>query len=57
MRYAAAIIGVAIMAMAGTGCAADGGANKHKKLIKEITGKPVIQSSSIVARVLKELVT
>ena len=31
--------------------------HKHKNLIKEMTGKPVIQSSSIVARVLKELVT
>ena len=33
MRYAAAIIGVVIMTMAGTGCAADGDAKKHKKLI------------------------
>ena len=34
MRYVTAVVmGVAIMAMAGTGCAADGDARKHKKLI------------------------
>lgn len=29
----------------------------HKEIVKEKTGKPVIQSSSLVARVLKELIS
>ena len=31
--------------------------HKHKEIIKAKTGKPVIQSSAIVARALKELLT
>ena len=31
--------------------------SKHKKIVKEKTGKPVIQSNSLVARVLKELIS
>lgn len=31
--------------------------SKHKRIVKEKTGKPVIQSNSLVARVLKELIS
>ena len=31
--------------------------SRHKEIVKEKTGKPVIQSSSLVARILKELVS
>lgn len=31
--------------------------SRHKEIVKEKTGKPVIQSSSLVARVLKELIS
>jgi len=31
--------------------------SRHKEIVKEKTGKPVIQSNSLVARVLKELIS
>lgn len=34
-----------------------GFSSRHKEIVKEKTGKPVIQSNSLVARVLKELIS
>lgn len=31
--------------------------SRHKEIVKERTGKPVIQANALVARVLKELIS